>query len=344
MSRYRRSLRRTALLALAPALVAGALHTGPADAKPNKAADLKVATTSVPAGEVKSGGPIIVTSTVVNVGKAKSKPVKMHYYLSRDKAVGKDVKLAGFGKITSLSPGKKATVRTTVVVPGSTVDGSYHLIACAEAKGKDKGSNNCRASATRATVRAPWKGTLTGTLTYAKSYQGTSTEFPEKSQDDATVQVKINVDESKRGWAVFGNAGSTYTYNGSYDRSSGDDWCTTVVKGVSTGGGPLAQVGDQYEDDIMGRFGTLNHSELDLLIGLRYKNTVTTKKTPVGNGCPASTTVDGPRAMRNLSHIEFHRTGQSGKTVTYKIHEVLDPYGTKTSWKTVTGTLTLKLK
>ena len=337
-------MRRTALLALTPALLLGALHAGsPAAAKPARGADLKVSSTSIPAAEVEAGGSIVVTSAVANAGGAKSKAARVKYYLSTDRAVGKDIRLAARGKVRPLAPGKKATVRTTVVVPGSAADGSYHVIACADAKGKDKKANNCRASSARATVRAPWKGTLTGTLTYSKSFQNSSVDFPEKSQDNATVDVKINVDESKSDWAVFGNAGSSYTYDGSYNKRSGDNWCTTDVTGKSTGGGPLAQVGDQYEDDIMGSFGALDHSELDLVVGLRYQNTITTTQTPVGNGCPAKTTAVGPTASRNLTNIEFHRTAQSGKTVTYTIHEVLDPYGTKSTWATVTGTLTLQL-
>jgi hypothetical protein len=337
-------VRHVALIALTPALVAGTLQVGtPASAKPAKSADLKVSSTKIVAAEAFApGDSIAVKTTVANVGKAKAKATKVTYYLSSDKAVGKDVRLAAHARVGALAPGKKVTVSSKVVVPTSTADATYYLLACADAKGKDKKANNCRATSARATVRAPWKGTLTGVLSYDKGFENPGTS--ESSKDHATVNVKIEVDESKSGWAVFGNAGSTYDYRGSYSKHSGSDWCTTDVKGTSTGGGPLSQVGNQYEDDIMGSFGMLDHSEFDLLVGLRYLNTRTTTDTPVGNGCPAKTTVVGPTTSRNLTEIEFHRSEQSGKTVTYKIDEVLDPNGTKTSWTTVTGTLTLQLR
>lgn len=344
MTTHHGYLRSAALLVLAPVLALASLQPGPSvAAKKAKLPDLSVGSVATRVAEVAPGEVVTVSTTVTNVGKRASKPAKVRYYLSTDRATGKDTRLAASGKVRSLAPRKKATVRTRLVVPASAPDGNYFVLACVDGPGKDaRKGNDCRASSARVTLRAPWKGTLTGKLTFHKEFRNPSAN--EFSRDGATVNVKINVDESKSGWAVFGNAGSTYSYEGTYDRSSADDWCATSITGRSNGFGAMSQVGDQYEDDIMGDFGALDRSEFDLLIGLRYDNTVTTTKSPVGNGCPASTVVDGPKKLRNLTNIEFHQGARVGKTIMYEIDHVLDPYGTKTTWQSVTGKLILQLK
>jgi hypothetical protein len=345
MTRNKRNHRlRLSSLVLVPVLIASAVQTvAPALAKPAKMADLKVASVLTLDTWVKPGAGFAVSATVANGGKAKAKASKVRFYLSTDRARGKDIRVAATGRARALAPGRKVVSKANIIVPASAKEGAYYVLACADAPGKDaRKSNDCRASTGRATVVAAWKGTLTGTLTFDKGYTKSSSDSTETSADHATVSVNINVDESKSGWAAFGNVGSTYGYTGSHHKVHTSSSCVTDEKRKADGGGALVQNGNPYEDDILGKFGKVDHSEFDLLIDLNYQRTITTTETPVGElGCFGGTKVDGPKPAENSNEIEFHQVSRTSRTVTYEIAEVLGDYSTKTDWTSVSGKLTL---
>jgi hypothetical protein len=345
MTRNKKNRRlRLSSLVLVPALITGAAQTAaPALGKPAKMADLKVASVLALDTWVKPGAGFPVSATVANGGKTKAKASKVRFYLSTDKARGRDIRVAATGRARALAPGRKVVSKANIVVPASAKEGAYYVLACADAPGKDaRRSNDCRASTGRATVVAAWKGTLTGTLTFDKGYTTSSADSKETSADHATVDVNINVDESKSGWAAFGNAGSTYGYTGSHHMVYTSTSCVSDEKRKAEGGGALIQNGNPYEDDILGKFGKVDHSEFDLLIDLNYQRTITTTHTPVGElGCFAGTDVDGPKPAENSNEIEFHQISRTSRSITYDVAEVLGDYSTKTDWAAVSGKLTL---
>lgn len=344
MTRINRHLALSTFVLVPLLAVGGAVHVAsPALAKPGKVPDLKVSAVTVKAGEVKPGDKLAITATVANGGKAKAKRSKVRFFLSTDKTRGADLAVAATARVSPLAPGRKVVTKANIVVPASAEDGAYYVLACADAAGKDaRKGNDCRPTKGRATVRAPWKGILTGALTFDKGYTKSSTGSTETSIDHATVQVQITVDETKPWPSTFANAGSTYGYTGTYHRLDTSNSCVVEAKGKSDGGGALIQRGNQYEDDILGSFGSTDHSEFDLLIDLDYQTIRTTTYSTVGEtGCIPETKVDGPRASGSRNEIEFHEVARTARSVTYDVAEVLGPLSTKTDWTTVSGKLTL---
>lgn len=142
------------------ALVGGALSmmvppVSAAVAAPPRA-DVTVKSISVSAS-AEPGGSMSLSVAVKNVGRGKASATKTSFSLSKDKAVGGDIKLAQ-GKPKTLRPGKTGTLKTNVVVPTATPDGAYFVIACADATKKVRElreENNCRASGAPVQVTRP---------------------------------------------------------------------------------------------------------------------------------------------------------------------------------------------
>jgi subtilase family serine protease len=93
------------------------------------------------------GGKLTVTDTVRNDGNVGAGASTTRYYLSADGTFdGGDVLLTGSRPVGTLAPGAVSSGNKTVTLPLSLADGSYHVIACADAALKVEElseSNNC---------------------------------------------------------------------------------------------------------------------------------------------------------------------------------------------------------
>ena len=355
---------RVALLGLTATTLAGLAGlstTAPASAKPQHKADLATLAVSDPAASAAPGATFDVTAKVANKGAAKARPGKVTFYLSADAKPSANDTVAGSAKVKALAPRSKKTVKATVAVPAGTTDGSYHLLACVGAgKGKGRvdssakagGGNDCRAAKGEVAVTGALKGTLTGTLTYTRSSatheSGEWGVLDEKSSDQLTVNVNVDVDESRVGdWAQFKSVGSNYTYTGTHTKLDSDNRCRVDVNDPSSGGGAIVQTGDRYYDPMYADFTRTDHSKIRMLLSLTYSHVVTTTRTALEeDGCGGSTgtTTEPARTGTSVQDMELTRTGQVGNKVTYAVTTLKGDMSVPTTWQQVTGTLTLTLK
>jgi Calx-beta domain/CARDB len=143
-----RSLLSRAALGAA-ALVVGALGALPAPAahaaapRPN----LVVASFSATPGQLRAGGSVTVSARVRNAGPGRAGASKAGFMLSADRRVDRrDVRLGAPRPVRPLGARATASVTARVTVPAGTKAGAYWLIACADAGGAVRESNerdNC---------------------------------------------------------------------------------------------------------------------------------------------------------------------------------------------------------
>jgi hypothetical protein len=119
--------------------------------------DLVISKLSNPPTSLKAGQGFRATDTTKNRDKRRAGRSTNRYYLSKDaKKSRRDVRLTGRRRVKALGPGKRSRGRARLTVP-QIAAGSYFLIACADDRKKVREArerNNCRASQTKARVRA----------------------------------------------------------------------------------------------------------------------------------------------------------------------------------------------
>lgn len=121
--------------------------------------DLVESAVGVSIASAKIGTSFSVTDTLVNQGNAAmSKSVTTRYWLSLDiaKSTSTDKLLTGT-RVTAatLDPGASSTGTAMVIIPTTTVAGTYYVLACADdtaAQYESHETNNCTASGTMVTV------------------------------------------------------------------------------------------------------------------------------------------------------------------------------------------------
>ena len=120
-------------------------------------ADLVEASVGNPPTKAQRNASFSVSDSVQNRGSASAAASTTRYYLSPDtvRSAG-DTRLNGSRSVPALAAGASSTGNTMVKVPSGTAAGSYYLLACSddlEAVAESDESNNCRASATKITIR-----------------------------------------------------------------------------------------------------------------------------------------------------------------------------------------------
>ena len=122
-------------------------------------ADLAVTAVSNPPASIRAGLSFQATATAGNFGTAAAPASTLRYYLSLNAARdASDVLMSGSRSVPALIPGAQAGGSTSVIVPATTPQGFYHLLACADWGGVVVESNeldNCLASASKVQVRVP---------------------------------------------------------------------------------------------------------------------------------------------------------------------------------------------
>ena len=85
-----------------------------------------------PPARVSAGSAMSLRVTVRNSGRARSKAVKLRWYLSRDARLGRgDKALRGTRRVAALAPGRRSSGVTSVRVPATVRPASYRLLVCA---------------------------------------------------------------------------------------------------------------------------------------------------------------------------------------------------------------------
>jgi CARDB len=141
-----------ALLALLGVLVGGEL----AAAAPRS--DLVESSVSVPRGKTAAGSPLLVTDVVRNRGPAAAPRSTTAYYLSRDRVHDRSDLRLGTRAVRALRSGTSSRGSTTVTIAGSTLAGSYRVLACADDRQRIRESlesNNCRSTVRPVVVTSP---------------------------------------------------------------------------------------------------------------------------------------------------------------------------------------------
>lgn len=334
------------LLGTLALLAAG--HAAPAaHARAAQTPDIKVTTVSPTKTRTEAGWGLSLRATVRNAGGGTTQAGVVRFSLSKDRSAGGgDVKLPPNVPVSGLSAGQQVILPPELTVPPKTAAGKYYVIACAVVPGKDHAKgNDCATSKKRVQVDAAIQGRLTGTIDFSRSTADGGSDWSETSSDQASVNVDVRVDGRKKGWDIFASTGSTWTYQGSYERISHPDGCEVTILGSSAGSGTVRQTGDQYEDDLLGSFKVEDHSRISLLIGLRYDYTERTRQVPTEQfGCTPSDETVGPKALRSLAELDLRKVQQTKKAIVYKVAGARDPYSTKSTWDSVTGRLTLELR
>ena len=145
------------LVMLAAALAALGMTAANAWGAPARP-DLVVDRVDVQPAAVPQGATVVMRSVVTNAGSARAVRSAVRLYLSADRSRGAGDVLLGERATRALRPGRSAAARTTVVVPAGTDAGSYHVVACADARRvvrERREGNNCRTTATPIAVVVP---------------------------------------------------------------------------------------------------------------------------------------------------------------------------------------------
>ncbi|GAA5123700.1 hypothetical protein GCM10023339_44040 [Alloalcanivorax gelatiniphagus] len=330
---------RTAAMLAAACLTASLVPPASAAAASPRP-DLTITSVTV-TGAAKPGEVISVSTKVKNASKAKAPATRTTFALSTDKSAGGDVTLPVKSKVKALKPGKRASVKASVVLPASTADGSYFVIACADGGKKVRESNeknNCRASdapvkvAGAIGVTGDLEGTLSGTLNFTDTGQSSTGLWDTWNRSaQATVHMSVSgphLDE------VFASTGSTYTVNGTRDDSNLPPGCQR--RRSETGGGTLAYTGNAYTDNVGGKFTKTDLSGLGLLVNMPY-TAVTTE-----SDCEEPTTTTA--SSTDFNDIKLTQVSRSATSVTYRVSEFYGAYNVTSEWDSITGDLVLTLK
>ena len=323
---------RTAAMLAAACLAATRVPA--ASAAPSPRPDLATKSVTVTAA-AKPGEEVAVTTKVKNASKTKAPGTRTTFALSTDKSAGGDIALPVKGKVKALKPGKSAAVKASVVLPDSTPDGSYFVIACADGGKKvreSKEKNNCRASDAPVEVAGDIEGTLSGTLNFTDIGES-STGLWDKWNRSAQAIVHMSVSGPHLD-EVFASTGSTYNVNGTLDDFNTAPGCQR--RRTETGGGTLAYTGNAYTDNVRGKFTMSDLSGLGLLINMPYT------ATTVESACESPKTTTSPSTDSN--DIKLTQVSRTATSITYRVSEFYGLFSGKSEWDSITGDLVLTLK
>ncbi|HEV7493627.1 RHS repeat-associated core domain-containing protein [Baekduia sp.] len=160
------TFRRSICVALA--LISLPAHAATASAAAKKRPDLALKGPSAGLTSVSPARPLSLAVTVTNRGRATAKASSLRGYLARRPQRGAtDVRLLGKLPVRTLRPGRRLTIRGTVMVPATTKVGTYRLILCADDERKVRESNernNCVAMAGTIVVATAGATTIGGGL------------------------------------------------------------------------------------------------------------------------------------------------------------------------------------
>ena len=132
------------------------LAIAPAEAA-RKRPDLTVRPLSI-TGPLVPGGPLSVSVTVRNAGRARAKASRTSFVLSRDKRRSSDDLRLGTRRTKAIKARKKKSRTIQFTVPALLPAGTWRVIACADSRNKLRESNerkNCRASGVLTVVAPP---------------------------------------------------------------------------------------------------------------------------------------------------------------------------------------------
>src|SRR5574341_662561 len=126
-------MKRRAGVALAFALFLVAARRSPAEAgKPRQAfADLTISAISAPSS-TSPGKTIVVSSSILNQGKATSVAIFMSYYLSTRTSKTSSSLLLGVQNIGSLAADTSVTIVISLAIPSSTASGTFYVVGVAD--------------------------------------------------------------------------------------------------------------------------------------------------------------------------------------------------------------------
>jgi hypothetical protein len=322
---------RTAAVLAAACLTATLVPA--ASAAPSSRPDLTTTSVTVTAA-AKPGEEISVAAKVKNASKGKAPATRTTFALSTDKSAGGDIALPVKGKVKALKPGRSAAVKATVVLPDSTPDGSYFVIACADAAKKvreSKEKNNCRASDAPVEVAGDIEGTLSGTLNFT-DIGASSTGLWDTWNRSAQAVVHMSVSGPQLN-EVFASTGSTYSLSGTRDDVNPAPACQR--RRSENGGGTLAYTGNAFTDDVRGKFTKSDLSGLGLLINMPYT------ASTVESACEAPKTTTVPSADAN--DIKLTQVSRTATSITYRVSEFYGLFSGTSEWDSITGDLVLTL-
>ncbi|QIG41419.1 hypothetical protein G5V58_00315 [Nocardioides anomalus] len=338
------------LLALAAA--AALLAPTGAVAKPHQhqVPDLAVMDVAVNRTSAAPGETLTATATVANRGKARAKAATVTYYLTQNDVRSPGDAARASSRVAKLKPRKKLpSGPVTITIPPGTVAGGYHVVACLSGKSTGTKGNDCRASATIA-VSAVLRGTLAGTLTVSKGSSrdesGPGTISTESSSDVVTINLGVDVDESRAGdWQQFKATSSRYDYSGTHSRISQDTYCRDETQDSSVGSGAIVQNGDPYYDMLYAQFARTDHSQISVLVNLPYSRSGTRTTTPMDDrfGCDATSTTTGPTRAVATVDLRLTQTRREGDRITYRVTTAVGAESVP-EWKTWSGEVTLTLR
>lgn len=342
--------RRRAAVAVAMALGASlmAVGAGPSAGAAPRGPDLVVAAVGTPPAKARPGGRFDLGATVANKGRGTAKPSTLRLYLSLDRTRGRGDLAAGSIAVKKLKPRKKTAVRGRVAVPIGTPDGTYWVLACADATNRVKESketNNCRATRTQVSVSADFHATLTGHLTFSDKGQRTdpATGRTETWNHTATADIKMRVDGSRQN-PRFASTGSTYGRTGSVVGREVTPSCVYDRERDEAGSGTLRYTGDRFTDDIWGHFTRTDLSGVRIGLFMRAAWTETNKQTGQGQfPCENSSRTTTGTGL-DVSDIELKEVARDVHTSTYRVVGWVAEQGTPSDWDKVEGTLTLTLR
>ncbi|MGE3540790.1 MAG: CARDB domain-containing protein [Candidatus Tectimicrobiota bacterium] len=122
-------------------------------------ANLLIDSLSSPPAAATPGSSFQVTETVSNQGTLTASASTTRYYLSPDPVKSStDTLLTGTRAVPSLAPGAASTGTASVTIPTSTLQGTYFVLACADATNtvvESNENNNCRATTGTVQVGSP---------------------------------------------------------------------------------------------------------------------------------------------------------------------------------------------
>ncbi|WP_082624293.1 CARDB domain-containing protein [Nocardioides sp. Soil805] len=304
-----------------------------ASAAPAPRADLTVASVRV-TPSAKPGESIAIAVTVKNAGRVPTAPTKTTFALSKDTALGGDLKLSERATTRAVRPGKKRVTKLTVVLPDGTPDGSYYVLACADASRKvreSKEKNNCRASAAAVEVISVFEGTLSGTLTFSDVGES-ATGMWDSWNRSATATINMSVSGPHMG-EVFASTGSSYTLSGTRDDVNQGPSCTYERHRTERGSGTLLYTGSAVNDDLYGKFTKTDLSGLSLGVAMPYGAELQE------NLCGESKTTSA--RSRDASDIKLAEVSRTATTITYRPVEWFGLLSGTSEWDSVTGDVVL---
>ena len=125
--------------------------TGAATAKAKPRADLVSKHVTATYAE----GRVTASATIKNKGRKRSRSSVAAFYLSADRQRSGDDTTLGTSRVRRVKPKRSKPVSGTFRVPASVAPGTYHVVVCADSRGRvkeRKETNNCKGSVATVTL------------------------------------------------------------------------------------------------------------------------------------------------------------------------------------------------